>query len=170
MQARDHSSCPRDSFTKQRSSAQSAPGFCTGGSGCGHPGSRRTRPWAAERPGAPVELTAEAFTGAAQTLVDLDFAAPFPLATIALEVAGTRESLRVATAEVFDFWAEALAAFYGSCGISASRPTATSVIALLEGAFMLARASRSTAPVLDAAPAAAAVVRAAAAGAPPVTR
>ncbi|MFJ9864217.1 hypothetical protein [Streptomyces sp. NPDC101165] len=45
-----------------------------------------------------------------------------------------------------------------------ARETASSVIALLEGAFMLGRAARSTAPVLAAAKAAAAIVRAASAG------
>lgn len=110
----------------------------------------------------PAETTAQAFTGAAQTLLDLDFADPCPVATIAMEVSGTNETLRLAGAEVFASWTEALAAFYGSRGITEPRTTATAVIALLEGAFMLGRASRSTAPVLDAAPAAAAVVRAAA--------
>ncbi|MFK4694281.1 TetR/AcrR family transcriptional regulator [Streptomyces pristinaespiralis] len=119
-----------------------------------------------DRAADPAETTARAFTGAAQTLLDLDYADPCPIATIALEVAGTNEALRVATAEVFDSWTDALAAFYGSFGIAESRATARSVIALLEGAFMLGRAARSTAPVLDAAPAAAAIVRAAAGRSP----
>lgn len=114
----------------------------------------------------PAKTTADAFAGAAGTLLDLDFADPCPVATIAMEVAGTNEPLRLATAEMFASWTEALAAFYASCGIAGSRATATSVIALLEGAFMLGRAARSTAPVLDAAPAAAAIVRAAAAAGP----
>ncbi|UYQ66020.1 TetR/AcrR family transcriptional regulator [Streptomyces peucetius] len=110
----------------------------------------------------PAERTAQAFTGAAQTLLDLDFADPCPVATIAMEVAGTNETLRSAAAEMFASWTEALAGYFGSQGVAEPRATATAVIALLEGAFMLGRASRSTAPVLDAAPAAAAVVRAAA--------
>lgn len=114
----------------------------------------------------PAGTTAQAFTGAAQTLLELDFADPCPVATIAMEVAGTNETLRLAAAEMFASWTEALAGYYGSQGVAEPRATATAVIALLEGAFMLGRASRSTAPVLDAAPAAAAVVRAAA-GRPP---
>jgi AcrR family transcriptional regulator len=109
----------------------------------------------------PAETTAQAFTGAAQTLLDLDFADPCPIATIAMEVAGTNETLRLATAEVFASWTDALAGYYGSCGVAEPRATATAVLALLEGAFMLGRAARSTAPVLDVAPAAAAIVRAA---------
>ncbi|MFJ9930350.1 DNA-binding transcriptional regulator, AcrR family [Streptomyces misionensis] len=111
----------------------------------------------------PVAATADAFTAAADTLLELDFADPCPIATVALEVASTNEALRQATSEVFDSWIERLGAYYAAGGIPgpAARETAASVIALLEGAFMLARAARSTAPVLSASGAAAAIVRAA---------
>ncbi|MFI2764714.1 TetR/AcrR family transcriptional regulator [Streptomyces echinatus] len=110
-----------------------------------------------------VAATADAFDAAAGTLAELDFADPCPIATVAMEVASTDETLRRATAEVFDSWTGRLAAYYAEGGIPepAARETATSVIALLEGAFMLGRAARSTAPVLAAARAAAAIVRAA---------
>nr|WP_208643266.1 hypothetical protein [Streptomyces diastatochromogenes] len=83
-----------------------------------------------------------------------------------MEVAGTNEPLRQATSEDFESWVDHLAAYYAAGGIAepAARETAGSVIALLEGAFMLGRAARSTAPVLGAAKAAAAIVRAALAG------
>ncbi|MEU7602098.1 TetR/AcrR family transcriptional regulator [Streptomyces sp. NPDC040724] len=109
----------------------------------------------------PVEATREAFLGAAATLESLDFADPCPIATVALEVASTHEGLRRATAEVFASWIDALAGSYASCGIDSARATATSVIALLEGAFMLGRANRSPEPVITAASAAAAIVSAA---------
>ncbi|MFE1881999.1 TetR/AcrR family transcriptional regulator [Streptomyces diastatochromogenes] len=113
-----------------------------------------------------VAATADAFTAAAGTLAELDFADPCPIATVAMEVASTNEPLRQATSEVFDSWVDHLAAYYAAGGIPepAARETAGSVIALLEGAFMLGRAARSTAPVLAAAKAAAAIVRAALAG------
>ncbi|MEU6872067.1 hypothetical protein [Streptomyces sp. NPDC046751] len=113
-------------------------------------------------PGAdPAVATAAAFTSAAETLRELDFADPCPIATVALEVACTHEGLRRATADVFASWIEALAARYAGAGIGTdtARDTAGSVIALLEGAFMLARAAHDTAPVRTAARAAAAVVR-----------
>ena len=44
------------------------------------------------------------FDGAAQTLVDTDYADACPIATVALEVASTNETLRVATADVFESW------------------------------------------------------------------
>lgn len=110
-----------------------------------------------------VAATADAFTAAAGTLAELDFADPCPIATVAMEVASTDETLRQATAEVFDSWTDRLAAYYADGGIPApaDRETATSVIALLEGAFMLGRAARSTTPVLTAGTAAAAIVRSA---------
>jgi AcrR family transcriptional regulator len=113
-----------------------------------------------------VAATADAFTAAADTLEELDFADPCPIATVAMEVASTNEVLRQATSEVFDSWIDHLAAYYEHGGIPqpAARETAGSVIALLEGAFMLGRAARSTAPVLAASRAAAAIVRAALAG------
>ncbi|WP_327263571.1 TetR/AcrR family transcriptional regulator [Streptomyces sp. NBC_01232] len=108
-------------------------------------------------------VTGDAFTAAAQTLQELDFADPCPIATVALEVASTHEPLRLATAEVFASWTDGLAAFYAAGGLTepAAHETASSVIALLEGAFMLGRAARSTAPVLAASRAATAIVRAA---------
>ncbi|MFD4315861.1 TetR/AcrR family transcriptional regulator [Streptomyces sp. NPDC058548] len=108
-------------------------------------------------------VTGDAFLAAAETLRELDFADPCPIATVALEVASTHEPLRVATAEVFASWTDGLAAFYRAGGIAepAAHETASSVIALLEGAFMLGRAARSTDPVTAAARAAAAIVRAA---------
>lgn len=106
--------------------------------------------------------TGDFFTAAAATLSELDFADPCPIATVALEVAGTNERLRLATTEVFDSWIDGLADYYAAGGIPqpAARETASSVIALLEGAFMLGRAARSTAPVLAAGRAATAIVRA----------
>ncbi|MEU9314827.1 TetR/AcrR family transcriptional regulator [Streptomyces sp. NPDC048295] len=109
----------------------------------------------------PATATAAAFTGAAETLRELDFTDPCPIATVALEVASTHEGLRGATAEVFASWIEALTGFYAGAGMEAdtARDTAGSVIALLEGAFMLARAAHDTAPVHTAARASAAIVR-----------
>ncbi|MFB7632233.1 TetR/AcrR family transcriptional regulator [Streptomyces sp. NPDC056149] len=113
-----------------------------------------------------VAATRDAFAAAADTLSELDFADPCPIATVAMEVASTNEALRQATSEVFDSWIDGLAAYYAGGGIPQpdARETASAVIALLEGAFMLGRAARSTAPVLTAGKAAAAIVRAALAG------
>src|SRR5437762_2549986 len=52
----------------------------------------------------------DAFFGAGQRLVETDYADACPIETVALEVASTNEPLRLATAEVFESWIDALAA------------------------------------------------------------
>src|SRR5262249_7190096 len=100
----------------------------------------------------PVEATRAFFVGAAQTLEETDYADACPIATIALEVASTSEPLREATAEVFESWIAHAAAAFAGAGVEAERAgeLATVVLAALEGAFVLARAARSTGPVLAA--------------------
>lgn len=103
------------------------------------------------------------FAGAAQTLIDTDFADACPIATVALEVASTNEMLRQATADVFDSWIAAGTACLAQSGIPAgeARQLAIGMLAGLEGAFVLSRASRTTEPVVIAGAAAAAAVRSA---------
>lgn len=76
-------------------------------------------------------------------------------------MASSHEGLRRATSEIFTSWVHAPAGYYAAHGIGAAHDTAGSVIALLEGAFMLGRAHRSTDPVLAARAAAQAIVSAA---------
>jgi AcrR family transcriptional regulator len=92
------------------------------------------------------------FEGAAVTLAETDYADACPIATVALEVASTNEVLRRATADVFEGWISGLAARFEAGGISRgrARELATSFIAALEGAFVLSRAMRDTAPVMQA--------------------
>jgi AcrR family transcriptional regulator len=101
---------------------------------------------------APDLLTAitDSFEGAAETLRTTGYEDACPIATVALEVAGTNEQLRVATADVFDSWITGLRARFEAEGISRAdaRQLAISVIALLEGGFLLSRAARSTEPML----------------------
>jgi AcrR family transcriptional regulator len=78
------------------------------------------------------------FTGAAETLEATDYEDACPIATVALEVASTDDRLRAATAAVFERWTEALTERVGD------RAKALAIIAALEGAFVLCRASRST--------------------------
>ena len=94
----------------------------------------------------------DCFAGAAEVLRATDFIDACPIETVALEVASTNEPLRAATAEVFESWIEGATARFRAAGIddATARALSFSVIALLEGAFVLARASRST-EALDAA-------------------
>lgn len=84
------------------------------------------------------------FTRAAETLEATDYEDACPIATVALEVASTDECLRRATAAVFTQWTEALTERLGD------HRKALAVIAALEGAFVLCRASQSTEPMLAA--------------------
>jgi AcrR family transcriptional regulator len=114
---------------------------------------------------APDVLTAvsDFFEGAAQTLLETDFADACPIATVALEVASTNEPLRVATAEVFESWIEAATAYFMFAGTSreTARGLSLSMLSLLEGAFVFSRAMRSTEPLQRAGVSAVAAVRAA---------
>jgi AcrR family transcriptional regulator len=113
-------------------------------------------------PGCDAESATRAFfAGAAQTLRETGYADACPIATVALEVSSTSEPMRKACAEVFDGWIDAAAQRLEICGLepARSRELAISMLSSLEGAFVLARALRSTEPVDVAGAAAAAAVR-----------
>ena len=103
------------------------------------------------------------FRGAATALEVSDYADVCPVATVAMEVASTNEPLRIATAEVFAAWIDAAVARLRGAGISKveARKLASTIVGLLEGAFILCRASRTTTPMLAAGQAAASLVKAA---------
>jgi len=89
------------------------------------------------------------FDGAAETLRTTDFADACPIATVALEVASSDESLREVTAEIFEGWLRALTARMAAGGINPepARELATMLVASLEGGFLLCRAAKDTAPM-----------------------
>src|ERR1700726_428562 len=76
-------------------------------------------------PGAhPVAATRAFFAGAAQTLVETDYADACPIATVALEVSSTSEPLREACAEVFEGWVERTTACLREAGVPRARARA----------------------------------------------
>jgi AcrR family transcriptional regulator len=101
------------------------------------------------------------FAGAAETLRETDYEDACPIATVALEVASTNEVLRQATADVFDSWITAATDRLVAAGVARAkaRQLALALLAALEGAFILSRASRSTEAVEVAGKYAAAMVR-----------
>jgi AcrR family transcriptional regulator len=111
----------------------------------------------------PLTAVADFFSGAAETLVETDFADACPIATVALEVASTNEPLRLATADVFDSWIDAATEYFAAAGIprDSARALAFSMLSLLEGAFVFSRAMRSTEPLQAAGDCAVAAVRSA---------
>jgi AcrR family transcriptional regulator len=110
--------------------------------------------------GDPLAGVAAVFSAAAAVLEETDYVDACPVATVALEVASSNETLRLVTAEVFDDWVGAATAFLAEGGITPhrARKLAMVLIELLEGAFVLGRAARSTAPVVAAGEAAAVLV------------
>ena len=111
----------------------------------------------------PVSAMTAIFRGAAAALEVSDYADVCPVATVAMEVASTNEPLRIATAEVFREWTAAAQSRLRRAGIGQAdaRKLASTIVGLLEGAFMLCRASKTTAPMLAAGQAAVALVKAA---------
>jgi AcrR family transcriptional regulator len=86
------------------------------------------------------------FAGAAEHVRETDYADACPIATIALEVSSASEPLREACAEVFESWIAAGSDRFVAAGLSepTARELAIGMFAALEGAFVLARAVRST--------------------------
>lgn len=106
------------------------------------------------------------FAGAAETLIESDYADACPIATVALEVSSSDEELRRACADVFSAWIEGGTERFAAEGIprERARVLVIQMLAGLEGAFVLSRALRSTEPVEVAGEAAVASIEAELAG------
>ncbi|HEV7526184.1 MAG TPA: TetR/AcrR family transcriptional regulator [Acidimicrobiia bacterium] len=105
----------------------------------------------------------DCFEGAAAVLVATDYADACPIETVALEVASSNETLRLATAEVFESWIAAATVRFRAAGLDepTARTLSISFVNLLEGAFILCRAARTTEALEASGKAAATVVEAA---------
>ncbi|MDQ6834869.1 MAG: TetR/AcrR family transcriptional regulator [Actinomycetota bacterium] len=103
------------------------------------------------------------FAGAAEHLQATDYADACPIATVALEVASTSEPMRAACAEVFEGWISVGVERFTATGLSpaTARELVIGMLSALEGAFVLARASRSTEALTVAGELSAAAVQAA---------
>jgi AcrR family transcriptional regulator len=116
---------------------------------------------------APDAVTAveTSYAAAAEVLETTGYADACPIATVALEVASTDETLRRATADVFEEWTAAGTERFVRWGFApdVARRLALTFITSLEGAFVLCRAARSTEAMDAAASAVVAAVRAASA-------
>lgn len=101
-------------------------------------------------PGADVvEATADSFVQAAGMLEETDYGYACPIATIALEVANNDELMRTAAAEAFESWLEVLQERFTTAGMTAerAREVAVEIFCLIEGSVLLARTTRSSAPL-----------------------
>jgi AcrR family transcriptional regulator len=101
--------------------------------------------------GAPDVATAltDFFDGAAQVLVQSGYVDTCPIGTVALEVASSNDRLRGASNQVFSSWTAAAVERFTEAGINAdeAEALASTAVAALEGAFMLARTRRDPAPL-----------------------
>ena len=97
----------------------------------------------------PVTGVRAFFAGAAEHLQETDYEDACPIATVALEVSSSSETMRRACAEVFESWITQGAARHTRAGLSPekARELTIGMLAALEGAFVLARALRSTEPL-----------------------
>lgn len=114
-------------------------------------------------PGADViECTANAFVVAADALLATDYAGNCAIATIALEVASLDGEMRPAAADAFESWMNVLEQRFTEGGMTPerAREAAVQMFCLMEGAMLLARTTRSTAPLETASRAATSAVAA----------
>ena len=89
------------------------------------------------------------FEGAAVVLEETGYVDACPIGTVALEVASTNDRLRRATERVFAGWVEAATVRLRASGIAADEADdlAQTLVAAIEGGFMLSRAARSPEPM-----------------------
>jgi TetR/AcrR family transcriptional repressor of lmrAB and yxaGH operons len=82
-------------------------------------------------------------------LQDSGYRAGCPLATVALDVAGDSEPIRAACADAFTSWLDLLTGRLAAWGVPGGRreSLATTMIAAIEGALLLARVRRDLAPL-----------------------
>ena len=89
------------------------------------------------------------FEAAARVLEETDFIDPCPIGTIAREVASTNDALRQATERVFTSWIDAATSRFEGQGMRRdnAEQLATTIVAALEGGFVLARARHDSEPL-----------------------
>jgi AcrR family transcriptional regulator len=97
----------------------------------------------------PASAISDFFDGAAAVLEETGYVDACPVGTVALEVASTNDRLRRATAGVFAGWTESAASRLAAAGIARAdaEDLATTLVAAVEGGFMLSRAARSPEPM-----------------------
>jgi AcrR family transcriptional regulator len=110
-----------------------------------------------------VDATRALFEGAAELIEVTDYADACPIATVALEVASTNETMRAAAAEAFETWLTELTDRFVDAGAARPRARALAIelFCAIEGAFLLSRTIRSPEPIRIAGRAAAASLEAA---------
>lgn len=93
--------------------------------------------------------TTDFFDAAAVVLEETGYLDACPIGTVALEVASTNDRLRAATRDVFEGWVGAVASRLAAAGVDAdeARALASTLVAVVEGGFMLSRAAQRPEPM-----------------------
>jgi AcrR family transcriptional regulator len=96
----------------------------------------------------PGQAIADFFEGGATVLESTDFIDPCPIGTVAREVASTNERLRSVANDVFASWIDAATSFFVRSGFATAQAQelAATLVAAIEGGFVLARATRNADP------------------------
>ena len=97
----------------------------------------------------PGSAITDFFDAAAVVLEETGYLDACPIGTVALEVASTNDRLRRATEVVFAGWITAAATRLVAAGLSEAEAdeVATTLVAAVEGGFMLSRAAQSPEPM-----------------------
>lgn len=101
----------------------------------------------------PAEAVERIFIGEAAILEASDYRNGCPIASVTLDVASTNENLRSACARAFSGWLDTIERAFSGVGAPAADAAALAgfVLSSLEGAIVLSRAAKSTAPLMQSA-------------------
>jgi TetR/AcrR family transcriptional repressor of lmrAB and yxaGH operons len=96
-----------------------------------------------------LDLVLALFKGLADRMVAAGYAKGCPVATVALEIAATNDALQSLCGDIYARWQRALAEALRGDGYDTAEvdELAATVLALIEGALVLARAGRSRIPI-----------------------
>ncbi|KHK97149.1 TetR family transcriptional regulator [Microbacterium mangrovi] len=108
---------------------------------------------AAASAGSAAEAARAAIEALTTIVGDSDFRLGCPVSVVTLEMGAESERLRQACASAFESWIAPTAALLEANGVDAAgaRSLATVVVSTIEGAVIVSRAMRSTAPLVSAA-------------------
>ena len=108
---------------------------------------------AAVSAGSPAEAARSAIEALTTIVGESDFRLGCPVSVVTLEMGAESERLRQACATAFESWSAPTATFLEASGLAAddARSLATVVVSTIEGAVIVARALRSTQPLVAAA-------------------
>jgi TetR/AcrR family transcriptional repressor of lmrAB and yxaGH operons len=82
-----------------------------------------------------------------QRLIESDFKDGCPIATVALDAAGESEQIREACDQAYGSWEQVIASFLERQGIKDASALATTVLAAIEGALLLAKTRKDVTPL-----------------------